>query len=288
MAANPNVLTNEEILSEIQRFQQNTPNPEKKLKIGDQEYDANNLQALQAAIDTATSKNQSEFTTLRSEVEQLRNTRVVKPEETTQQTQTPPTNGLKPARKLTNKEWTDAFVEDPQRVFDESLARMLGVEGSGGEVLRGTLLELHQANQQAQLERNVILKKQQELAETVTTSQARTEAESFLASHPEFVIGNESRQIIESYLTDYGLPATEKNLNLVYTQAIADGKFANPNTQQTQQFTQQPTQRQGVPRLGGTSSGNIDERYILEQANKLPTDQHYALLQRLKNGDYQR
>lgn len=288
MAANPNVLTNEEILSEIQRFSQSTPNPEKKLKIGDQEYDANNLQALQAAIDAATSKNQSEFTTLRSEVEQLRNTRVVKPEETTQQTQTPPTNGLKPARKLTNKEWTDAFVEDPQRVFDESLARMLGVEGSGGEVLRGTLLELHQANQQAQLERNVILKKQQELAETVTTSQARTEAESFLASHPEFVIGNESRQIIESYLTDYGLPATEKNLNLVYTQAIADGKFANPNTQQTQQFTQQPAQRQGVPRLGGTSSGNVDERYMLEQANKLPTDQHYALLQRLKNGDYQR
>lgn len=288
MSANPNVLTNEEILSEIQRFSQTTPNPEKKLKIGDQEYDANNLQALQTAIDAATSKNQSEFTTLRSEVEQLRNTRIVKPEENTPNPQTPPTNGLKPARKLTNKEWTDAFVEDPQRVFDESLARMLGVEGSGGEVLRGTLLELHQANQQAQLERNVILKKQQELAETVTTSQARTEAESFLASHPEFVIGNESRQIIESYLTDYGLPATEKNLNLVYTQAIADGKFANPNTQQTQQFTQQPVQRQGVPRLGGTSSGNVDERYMLEQANKLPTDQHYALLQRLKNGDYQR
>jgi len=289
----PNQLTEEQILAEVQRtLDQNQQSQNKpRIKVGDQEFDPQNAQAIQDAINNALTANKSEYETLKSRVEQLSTNRATPPTDTTQtqQTQVQGTPPPKP-RNLTDEEWSQEFVKAPQRMLDESVARMLGVGGSGGQALLNAFTALSTEVQTSRLENKALLAKAQELDQKITSGEARSEAQQFIDSHEDYDINQQNQQIMESYLTEYGLAPTARNLGLVYNQAKSDGKIQGKQTQ-TQQFTQQtqqPALRQGMPRLGGQSGNNMDENFMLERANKLPIEEHFSLIERLRNGTFQR
>lgn len=293
MAA-PNFPTEEQILAEIQAAAlRNQQGNQPRIKVGDQEFDPTNAQALQDAINNRFQQNQAEFERLQAEVRELNNSRVIKPEldntppapiQQQQQIQRP-----QPPRQLSDEEWTAEFVKSPRRTLDETIGRMLGIEGLGSEALQRILTGISTELQASQLERKALLAKAQELDTKITQSEAERQAQAFIDKNKDYEINPDNQRVMEQYLKDYGLSATEKNLTLIYNQAKADGKIQvkQQEPQQNQQFTPQPG-RQGVPRLGGQSQGHQDENYILEQANKLPLDEHFALIERLRNGSYQR
>ena len=289
----PNQLTEEQILAEVQRtLETNTQNQGKpRIKVGDQEFDPQNAQAIQDAINNALSANKNDFDALHRQVQQLTNTRVVKPEETAQppQTQTPPQN-IKRPRSVTDEEWSQEFVKAPQRVIDETLARMLGVEGSGSQAILGAFTTLKSELDEAKVQNAALLVKAQELDLKIGANEARTEAQQFIDTYTDYEINPQNQVIMENYLTSYGLAPTARNLGLVFNQAKAEGVIQPKQTQQSQNFNpqQQQTLRSGMPRLNGQSAPSMDGNYLLEQANNLPIDQHAALIERLRNGTFQR
>lgn len=281
----PHVPTNQDILDEINKVVNPSPKNDNKINIGGQEYDASNVQAIQDAINASLTKNQSEFSTLRSELEQLKTGRTIKPEvdNAPPQVQRPPEPTPRKPRVKTDEEWTQDFVKAPQRVLDEYFAGILGMEGSGAEAFRGILSSVGAELQKQQLAQQALLAKAQELDKKITEQEADREARSFLESTPDFENTAETRKVIEEYLTEYSLSPSEKNLKLVYNMAQNEGKI-NKKQAQVQQ-DQQPTLRTGVPRLGGQSHSNVDDQYLIDQANKMPLHEHAALIERLKAGN---
>lgn len=293
------LLTNEQILAEIERL--SAPQDQKpSLKIGDKEYALDNPQALQTALDAEFARNKTEFTTLREKVDQLQNTRVVKPTDDQtppQSQQTQQTQQSQPRQrraKVTDKDWTDRFVASPQdalkETIDNALSEFLGVDAPGSEALRGIFNGIGTELQKQQLITKALLEKQQQLDEKITNAEAFRDAQAFIDSTPEYEINADNQKVMESYLTEYGLPATQKNLSLVFSKAVADGKIAPAQSQQNQQVTQQQQapRRQGVPQLGRGGPTSIDEQYIVDQANNMPIDKHAALIERLRQGQFSR
>lgn len=287
----PNILTEADILKEIEQTLANQGTQDKpKVKVGGVEVPVDNPQAIQAALDAELNKNRAEFDTLRATVEELKKSRTVEPvvddKQTVQPVQTTPAQP-KANRPPSNEEWTAAFVKDPQRVLDETIGRLIGVDAPGSEALRnifngvGTELQKQQAISQA------LLQKQQELDTRLTESLAIREAQAFIDSTPEYEINERNKQVMQSYLEEYGLPATQKNLKLVYNQAKLDGKIEGQ--QQQQQVQQQPALRQGVPRIGNTA-GSIPEdgQYLLQRANEMPLEDMGDLINRLRAGNFSR
>jgi hypothetical protein len=294
MAA-PNVLTEEQILAEVQRtLQQQTQNDGKpRIKVGNQEFDPQNAQAIQDAINNALNANKSEFDTLRQQVQQLTNSRTVDPtvEPPPIPTQVQPIPPKPAPVDLSDEEWAAQFVKMPRRTLDETIGRMLGVEGSGMKAIIAGFNHLNTELQATKLQNQALLQKAQELDVKISSTEARTEAQQFIDTHEDYEINPQNQAIMEQYLTEYGLAPTARNLGLVFNQAKSDGKLQpkqTQQTQQTQQFTQQPPLRQGMPRLGGQSDTNMDGNYLLEQANRLSLDDHAALIERLRSGQFQR
>lgn len=286
----PNTLSEADILREIEQSLQpadKTP----KVKIGQNEVPVDNPQALQTAIDAALQGNRQEFETLRATVEQLQRGRTVEPEVNNEppvtRVETPP-----PARKRapSNEEWSAEFIKDPQRVLDESFGRMLGVDALGSEAIRNILMGVGTGLQKQEAIANVLVQKQQELDTKITESLAVREAQAFIDSTPDYEINEGNKKVMQTYLEEYGLPATQKNLKLVYNQAKLDGKIAAPEQTQHQQFEQQTQAplRRGVPRVGSQASTPVDEQYMLSRANELPIEEHGALIERLRSGQFSR
>lgn len=295
--ATGNVLTEADILKEIERATSQSQQDNKpKIKVGDQEFSVDNAQGIQDAINNSLSKHNSDYETLRTQVEQLSRGRVIEPELTDKspvtqtQTQTALPTPKRP-RDISDEEWAQSFVKSPRQTLDETIGRMLGIEGSGIQAIQNAFNTLAQKQQTFELANAALLQKAQELDKKIGETQAKSEAQNFIDNNPDFEINAQNRAVMEQYLTEYGLSPSEKNLELVFTKAKIDGKIQakQEQTPQNQQF--QPTQpqlRQGMPRLGGTSGSNMDDNYVIQNANKLPLDDHLALIQRLRDGNFQR
>lgn len=284
-----NTLTEADILREIEQSLE--PSKAPKVKIGQNEVPLDNPQALQTAIDAALQNNRSEFESLRSTVEQLQKGRTIEPDVTEKPpvVTAPPTTPRTPKRPPTNEEWTKEFVQDPQRVLDETIGRLLGVDSLGSEALRGIFNGVGTELQKQQAVSQLLLEQQQKLDTRLTESLAVREAQAFIDTTPEYEISDKNKQVMQSYLEEYQLPATQKNLKLVYNQAKLDGKIAAPAEQHQQTFQQAPLLRQGMPRIGNQGAPpSLDEQHLLKRANEMPLEDMANLIDRLKHGQFSR
>ncbi len=309
MASNANVLTNEDIAREMNRIAEshtapnlNQPPPLPTVKIGGQDvaFDPAAIQDALTRYETGTKTQLSEF---KDQLERLQERTVdVNTEQprTLQQPQPqvvapPPT----PGKRKTAKEWADEFVEDPTSTIAQTLGDLVGAPGqNGAEVIKNALLALHQNQQRLSLENQALLESQKQLDQRISESQAVSSAKGFLDRHPEYEANDDNTKAMRAYLEQYRLNPTEDNLDLVYAKAVADGRVkvkAQEQEQTQQQFNggfnaPPPQQRQsGMPSLrGGQSNFTPDDQFLINQADKMSTQDLGQLIERLKSGSFSR